>query len=1639
MRIKLDLSDFLEDERKFSVLKVKPKETKTVRDVISKISQLFSVYGEECGEDDDQTRARLGLFDEEFYIHPDETAAVLEDSGVLKLKSLPRPGTKGKKKKKSKKEPIPVVIAEDDERKKLQRDVEEEKKAQGVQEMKNDLKSSQATSKEATRAEWLEGEEDRKTNKKRKRCQFAEEVEELQRKKRSKIEDWEPGLDESRGEQHLKGWKEVESEEKKKRKKERASRELSISDTSQEERRGKKKKEQLQQPSKDAHDMASSHKKIEQHASIMEQPHLKEWKKQRLKDDKGGGSSSSSSQDKVVSTSSFLTSLEGISQHHCRRSSNASSDLDLDAEGRKPCVADSVTDPFSSKGEGEEWLLKRKRKRKHKARERSWKSDAGTSQPRNGREVQNVWDSEAKHPVLPGKVMPMTIPNTHIIFNDDDDDEGSTIQIRSDQPSHQNKIINPTLTVSSGQHNQPDAVLTPAITGKVRDISRERRPPVAAASPSSHGNRRVQGSLLQNTEVEQCSTLYSGEHSSQYTEKGRALVHRRPAHNNVEELATLRKICENNTITICKVDSWRKQPTKPIEEPRPALSPPLRRAPPSPPHSPLQIVHDSKHSASLQALTAMKNRNVPVVFSGVRAMGVRPIQRRSGTSAPVRPPMANGSPGLASQNTTILPADDPLQILSSNLSEIQQQYNQGYEQTRTERRPAALNSLGAILSAMKTKPQSSTTDSSLMNHDKEKPKSSLVSGNKGDAGGLGTSDLIILGCIEGTDSKLAASPSKKEGLPDVYCVSPSSPSISTHQASPSRPVFQATSSRPVPQTSQSRPVLQTSHSRLVSQISTTKPLSQTSPSRPVSHLSPPKSVPQTSISKPIPQTIPSRLMPQASPSKSMTETSLSRPIPHTNPCRPVLQTSPSTPLLQENLSRPLSQSMLSRTLQQTCPSKPLEQARPPHVATVPSAPKWPVDEVVDLESDDQSEEVTCDKSDGKADSVTVVAPPAVTAAESGKLADTVESSNRKDIEDTTELSRNRIDKNTDARDLHAPNKPTSISGRLVEGGMSTGQYIAEILEDCEMVGLSGNGTKKASAADARKEVAALVHHAEVVEEEVVSDEDEVMLEDDGDCVEDVEGEVEEEEEDEEEEEEEEEEEGEEDEVEEEVIEEVQDEEEETDIYANIDDEDEEMEEEEEEEDDFDYEIIKESGPSVLMTAKRQEAQSLASDGARGSAGAPNHSNTSFKIQDSTSCPSDSPPKESMGSSHIPFKTLENEDQGQIASLVAEPEITSILTKPSEATPFVTKSLEVIPVMTKSAEPTDVLMLSPETSPVITKTSESAPVVSLSPELIPAMTKPQEVSVVTEPEVVTSLASEPQVTSDLAETEDDTAILIEPQENTSLAEPQEVKPVSTEPIMTKPQTAMPFVMEPSEVTPTMMEPVEVMPVIKEPKEVMTVSMESEVTPVTTKSEEIAPVIIEPEEISPVMTESSEAVLRKCEEAKPVSKSHETIRRNRPGNSPEDNGEAQNQEVSKDSQSATIAAVTATSSTSVANSGEQKTEELSRDAEPAKDNSIQSSNFSYHEFPALTAPPKAGDFIALKTVVMEECYSLTLTDYQVAKVLAVDGVCVKLRFVDATNLQIAKGEELSRDDPEVDTQIKEMDWRDIVEPRVLFSSG
>lgn len=105
MRIKLDLSDFLEDERKLVVLSVNEEESRTVRDVLAKIIKLFKLSP--WHQDADIVHSKkldLGLFEEEFFIHPDETSSVLHGIGLLKLKTLPSSQeAEGKKKKKGKK------------------------------------------------------------------------------------------------------------------------------------------------------------------------------------------------------------------------------------------------------------------------------------------------------------------------------------------------------------------------------------------------------------------------------------------------------------------------------------------------------------------------------------------------------------------------------------------------------------------------------------------------------------------------------------------------------------------------------------------------------------------------------------------------------------------------------------------------------------------------------------------------------------------------------------------------------------------------------------------------------------------------------------------------------------------------------------------------------------------------------------------------------------------------------------------------------------------------------------------------------------------------------------------------------------------------------------------------------------------------------------------------------------------------------------------------------------------------------------------------------------------------------------------------------------------------------------------------
>ncbi|XP_068227843.1 uro-adherence factor A-like [Palaemon carinicauda] len=108
MRIKVDFSEFFDDERKLSVVNVNTEESVTVHDVLEKIVRLFKLTTSRrrskrgVSADD---KPEYGLFEEGFYIPPEETSTVLQEIGILKLKSLSdaKVETPEKKKKHKKK------------------------------------------------------------------------------------------------------------------------------------------------------------------------------------------------------------------------------------------------------------------------------------------------------------------------------------------------------------------------------------------------------------------------------------------------------------------------------------------------------------------------------------------------------------------------------------------------------------------------------------------------------------------------------------------------------------------------------------------------------------------------------------------------------------------------------------------------------------------------------------------------------------------------------------------------------------------------------------------------------------------------------------------------------------------------------------------------------------------------------------------------------------------------------------------------------------------------------------------------------------------------------------------------------------------------------------------------------------------------------------------------------------------------------------------------------------------------------------------------------------------------------------------------------------------------------------------------
>ncbi|KAK7076249.1 hypothetical protein SK128_022004 [Halocaridina rubra] len=107
MRIKVDFSEFFDDERKQAVVNVNTEETATVHDVLCKIIRMFnlSTYKRSSEGTSSKEKLALGLFEEGFYIHPSETSTVLQDIGILKLKALAnvKEGNADGKKKKRKK------------------------------------------------------------------------------------------------------------------------------------------------------------------------------------------------------------------------------------------------------------------------------------------------------------------------------------------------------------------------------------------------------------------------------------------------------------------------------------------------------------------------------------------------------------------------------------------------------------------------------------------------------------------------------------------------------------------------------------------------------------------------------------------------------------------------------------------------------------------------------------------------------------------------------------------------------------------------------------------------------------------------------------------------------------------------------------------------------------------------------------------------------------------------------------------------------------------------------------------------------------------------------------------------------------------------------------------------------------------------------------------------------------------------------------------------------------------------------------------------------------------------------------------------------------------------------------------------
>nr|XP_045583024.1 uncharacterized protein LOC123745958 isoform X1 [Procambarus clarkii] len=420
MRVKLDLSEFVEDERKFSVVKVNVEESLTVRDVLDKICSRFNVaLGHPDGAG--QNKLAVGLFEDEFYVNPDETSTVLQETGVLKLRSLPKKGSsaaEGKKRKKGKKGTFEEEVPHSDGEKKtrrnkrgkvddeiqLQDSIKEEKKEKRsrlseelipIENEDDDNRKVRKRKRGKTLEETSEMEMDvlevkeQRKHKRSKTCEervdSEDEVHVRGRGKREKVVELQALGEIVRGKKKGKKDKAIESQveteqevqevivkEKKKRKKEKLVESVSEEDVRKDTKKKKSRSEEQVVVLEKKMDRKKMHKNSTDDDCEMSRARETDKKKKKWQEDK-------SSQEKEVSTSTVInleseeTSDDGNSSDLNRkydkqtRFSTKSSDEDY--------VADSVTDPHDL-ANFDNPVTKKKRKRKHNKGRRARKEDS---------------------------------------------------------------------------------------------------------------------------------------------------------------------------------------------------------------------------------------------------------------------------------------------------------------------------------------------------------------------------------------------------------------------------------------------------------------------------------------------------------------------------------------------------------------------------------------------------------------------------------------------------------------------------------------------------------------------------------------------------------------------------------------------------------------------------------------------------------------------------------------------------------------------------------------------------------------------------------------------------------------------------------------------------------------------------------------------------------------------------------------------------------------------------------------------------------------------------------------------------------------------------------------------------------------